>query len=239
MAVVGLDERFRQANTTLCQMVGYSEEELTTRTPFEITYPEDLAKSTELAKAMLTNAERCSLEKRYVRKNGEVLWATRTGCVIRDEDGNPRHFLIMVEDITERKNSAVALQAAKEEAERANRAKSEFLSRMSHELRTPLNAILGFGQLLERQNPTDIQRDRVSHILGAGRHLLDLINEVLDISRIEAGRLQLSLEPVCIGDALGEAIDLMRPLAAERSIELSRAGQGWTNTLTSWPIGSV
>src|SRR5207248_1768739 len=80
--------------------------------------------------------------------------------------------------------------------------KNEFLSRMSHELRTTLNAILGFGQLLERQKPTEVQRKRVGYILSAGKHLLDLINEVLDISRIEAGRMQLSLEPVCVADAL-------------------------------------
>src|SRR5436309_469687 len=93
---------------------------------------------------------------------------------------------------------AARLAASKEEAERAGRAKSEFLSRMSHELRTPLNAILGFAQLLERQSPTPTQRARVKHVITAGRHLLALINEVLDISRIEAGRIQLSLEPVCV-----------------------------------------
>ena len=112
---------------------------------------------------------------------------------------------------------------AKEEADRANRAKSEFLSRISHELRTPLNAILGFGQLLERQNPTDTQRMRLHHITAAGHHLLKLINEVLDISRIEAGNLQLSLEPVCIADVLPETLDLIRPLATERAIRLSMA----------------
>ena len=96
---------------------------------------------------------------------------------------------------------------------------------MSHELRTPLNAILGFGQLLERQNPTDSQRTRVGHIISAGRHLLSLINEVLDISRIEAGKLQLSLEPVCLADALEEALSLMRPLAAERGTELSTSSE--------------
>ncbi len=136
----------------------------------------------------------------------------------------------MVEDITERKNTAVALQRAKDEAERANRAKSEFLSRMSHELRTPLNAILGFGQLLERQNPTETQRGRIHHIVSAGRHPLDLINEVLDISRIEVGRVHLPLEPVCVGGAVMEAISLVRPLAAERAIELAppvRMDTGW------------
>ncbi|MEY2526124.1 MAG: hypothetical protein QOE73_895, partial [Verrucomicrobiota bacterium] len=220
MAVVGLDHRFTQANTSLCHMVGYSEEELKSRTALDITFPGDRTASKELAQAMLDGAERNSLEKRYLRKNGDVVWAMRTGCVIRDGSGEPRHFLIMVEDISERKRAEVALREAKETADRANRAKSEFLSRMSHELRTPLNAILGFGQLLDRQNPTDTQRSRISHIIGAGRHLLDLINEILDISRIEAGRMQLSVEPVCMGDALAEAIDLMRPLAAERSIEL-------------------
>jgi PAS domain S-box-containing protein len=129
-------------------------------------------------------------------------------------------FCAFITNITERKKGEAALKA-KQEAETANKAKSEFLSRMSHELRTPLNAILGFGQLLERHNPTEIQRTRVDHITTAGRHLLKLINEVLDISRIESGTLQLSLEPVSIADVLKEALDLMRPLATERLIELS------------------
>jgi CheY-like chemotaxis protein len=125
--------------------------------------------------------------------------------------------------VTDRARIEKALREAKEEADRANHAKSEFLSRMSHELRTPLNAILGFGQLLDRQSPTETQRNRIGHIISAGRHLLNLINEVLDISRVETGNLQLSLEPVCLADALEEALSLMRPLAAERGIDLLTA----------------
>src|SRR5436190_1079135 len=222
MAVVALDnEKFRQVNARFTEMIGYSEAELLERTPLNLTHPDDLAESQRLVKALLDGRERCSLEKRYIRKNGELLWVNRTACVICDKDSNPREFLIMVEDITERKLVEEALREAKKEADRANHAKSEFLSRMSHELRTPLNAILGFGQLLERQNPTKPQRARVEHIMSAGRHLLKLINEVLDISRIEAGHLQLSVEPVAVAEVLEEALTLIRPLAAQRTMQLS------------------
>lgn len=121
----------------------------------------------------------------------------------------------------------VQLKQAEEEARRAqqtadqaNQAKSEFLSRMSHELRTPLNAVLGFGQLLEMDNLAPAQRESVEYILRAGRHLLDLINEVLDISRIEAGHLGLSPEPVPIAEVAKEAIDLIQPLAMQRKVQL-------------------
>ncbi len=117
--------------------------------------------------------------------------------------------------------SALALTEASEEAQRANRAKSEFLSRMSHELRTPLNAILGFGQLLEMDGLKADQKESVEHILKGGRHLLSLIDEVLDISRIESGKLQLSVEDVNVLEVIAEAIDLVRPMAAQREIHVS------------------
>ncbi len=105
-------------------------------------------------------------------------------------------------------------------AARANQAKSDFLSRMSHELRTPLNAILGFGQLLEMERPEGRQRESVEQILRAGRHLLGLIDEVLDIARIEAGRLRLSVEPVPLAETIRGAVDLMATLARDRTIDL-------------------
>jgi len=111
-------------------------------------------------------------------------------------------------------------EAARREAESANTAKSEFLSRMSHELRTPLNAILGFGQILEMDDLPPKRRENVHHILKAGNHLLELINEVLDISRIEAGALALSLEPVPVDSSVHEVLDLVRPLTLAGNIEL-------------------
>ena len=107
-----------------------------------------------------------------------------------------------------------------------SRGKSEFLSRMSHELRTPLNAILGFGQLLEMDALSAEQRDSVEHISKAGRHLLGLIDEVLDIAQVERGELRLSLEPVSLRQVVGESLGMLRPLAAARGVRLGGAATG-------------
>jgi signal transduction histidine kinase/CheY-like chemotaxis protein len=113
-----------------------------------------------------------------------------------------------------------AIHAARDEAERANRAKSDFLSRMSHELRTPMNAVLGFGQLLARGDLSVRQRESVDQILRGGAHLLALIDEVLDISRIESGMISLALEAVDLTSALRDAVDLIAPIAAQRDVTL-------------------
>ena len=110
---------------------------------------------------------------------------------------------------------------ARAEAEEANRAKSEFLSRMSHELRTPLNSVLGFGQLLSMRELDARGQESVAQILKGGQHLLTLINEVLDIARVEAGKLQLSLEPVDLHETINEALDLVHPLAREAEITIT------------------
>jgi CheY-like chemotaxis protein len=112
------------------------------------------------------------------------------------------------------------LREAREEVDRVNTAKSEYLSRMSHELRTPLNAILGFAQLLELEDLGEEQRENLHFILAAARHLLALINEVLDIAAIEAGRLPLSLEPVAVADVVAETVSLIRPLADQHQVLL-------------------
>jgi signal transduction histidine kinase/ActR/RegA family two-component response regulator len=115
---------------------------------------------------------------------------------------------------------SMELREAKEAADKANAAKSEYLSRMSHELRTPLNAILGFAQLLELEDLGEEQNENLHFILNAARHLLALINEVLDIAAIEAGRLPLSLEPVAVADVVAEAVSLIRPLADQHQVLL-------------------
>lgn len=133
-------------------------------------------------------------------------------------DGSVDYLLEIANDVTDTLATFRELEAARADAEMANVAKSEFLSRMSHELRTPLNAVLGFGQLLEFEDLTPRQAESVQQILRGGRHLLGLINEVLDISRIESGNLSLSLEPVYLETLIADTIDLIRPLAAESDL---------------------
>jgi signal transduction histidine kinase len=137
-----------------------------------------------------------------------------------------RHLNVQLEArVVERTRELIAantdLQRARLEADRANLAKSDFLSRMSHDLRTPLNAIMGFAQLLDLDGLAADQADSVQHILRGGEHLLSLINEVLDIARIESGHLTLSLEPVSVADAVDHALDLIRPMAAKRGIAIT------------------
>jgi signal transduction histidine kinase len=130
--------------------------------------------------------------------------------------------VLLFRDISNHINSLKKLNQAREIAEKANLAKSEFLSNMSHELRTPLNAIIGFGQLLEYDTTLNQEyQDYVSHILTAGNHLLDLINDVLDLARIEAGRISLSPEEVKIEPLLDECISLVNPLVEANDIQIN------------------
>ena len=162
-------------------------------------------------------------EAHGLRKNGSIfpLELSVNEMFLVDE----RHFTGVVHDISSRKKAQQALIDARDEADRANHAKSEFLSNMSHELRTPLNAILGFSQLMEYDESLSADhKDNVHEILKAGAHLLALINEVLDLAKVESGHVELSLEPVEICPLIEECLSLVNALAKKRGIGLSHRG---------------
>lgn len=158
-----------------------------------------------------------------VRKDGSMFWANVVFTAIRDQAGNLRGFAKLTRDLTERNKVEAALTDAKATAEKANLAKSDFLSSMSHELRSPLNAILGFAQLMESDSPppTDSQNESIGQILHAGWYLLELINEILDLAIIESGRLSMSLEPVSLVEVMQECQSMIEPLAQRRGISMT------------------
>jgi PAS domain S-box-containing protein len=210
-------------NSQAEKIFGYQREELLGK-EIEVLVPErfhrkDSGNRRDFYKNLRSHEMGAGLDLFGARKDGKEFPIEISLSPLETDEGILA--MVAIRDTTDRKLVERELQTAKEEAERANRAKSEFLSRMSHELRTPLNAILGFGQLIEKQSPAGALRTRAGHITGAGRHLLNLINEILDISRIEAGAMQLCLEAVNLADVLHAAREIMRPLAAERGIEFS------------------
>jgi signal transduction histidine kinase len=180
----------------------------------DAVHPEDR----EAATALDPGPDGGSLTRLYRLRNaaGQYRWIRDDRRVLRGSGGEVREVVGVLSDVTEHRD----LEVAKQAAEAANRTKSEFLSRMSHELRTPLNAILGFGQLLELDVKTEENRESAVQILKAGQHLLALINEVLDIARIESGQMSLSLEPVPVNSVLEESLDLVRLSAAKQSVAL-------------------
>jgi signal transduction histidine kinase len=167
--------------------------------------------------------------KRLVSREGATIWVQSTVSLLRDSQNQPWRIVGVVEDITEHLRLEEA-EHAREAAEAANQAKSEFLSRMSHELRTPLNAMLGFAQLLEldqRHPLTEAQKPWVVKIQQAGWHLLEMINDVLDLSRIESGNLRLQIETLELTELIEASLGMVASDAQTRGITVTQdLGEG-------------
>ncbi|OAI20120.1 hypothetical protein A1359_03675 [Methylomonas lenta] len=173
------------------------------------------------------------LEFEMVRRDGSTLPILLNATAIRDQDGHYLSSRTTLFDITDRKRAEEALRQAKEAAEESTRIKSKFLANMSHELRTPLNAIIGFSEVLKDGLLGDLsaeQQEYMSDIFGSGQHLLSLINDILDLSKIEAGKMTLDLEPLDMDLLLNNSLSIIKEKAAAHRIQLySDLGSGLGN----------
>ncbi|MDP3347766.1 MAG: ATP-binding protein [Hydrogenophaga sp.] len=242
-SIIATDEKgvIQIFNVGAEHMLGYRADEVINRVspsdlhdPMEVT-ARAVALTTELATPIAPGFEALAFkasrgiediyELTYIRKDGSRFPAIVSITALRDDHETLIGYLLIGTDNSARKLVEQQLNEAVAAAEKANLAKSDFLSSMSHELRTPMNAVLGFGQLMEYDDTLPAEHlDSVREILKAGHHLLELINEVLDLVKVESGQIDLSLEPVEVCPVVAECLDLVGPLAAKRGIQVSQIG---------------
>jgi PAS domain S-box-containing protein len=220
IARVSPEESFLYVSPSSRALYGYGPEELTGRSFLADIHPADRAELREELGEAAAGRDEHTLEYRIRRKDGSYTWVETKARTLRDMDGAVVEYQSSTRDISARRLAQAAARRAQAQAEQANSAKSEFLSRMSHELRTPLHAILGFGELLAREDLGAGHGEKLAQLTKAAYHLLDLIDEVLDLSRIERGELSLSLEPVHVGDVINETLSMVLPLAAAAAVTM-------------------
>ncbi|MCF8352234.1 MAG: PAS domain-containing protein [Bacteroidales bacterium] len=204
-------------------MLGYTDEELKNEfdTFLSLVYEEDMEYVNHYVQRYLNGEDEVySPEFRMKHKDGSLRWILAKGEALRDAEGRPFRMAGSHIDITKRKNAEFDLQIAKEEAEAANKAKSQFLAVMSHEIRTPLNGVIGFTDLLSKTPLKEVQKHYCDHANASGKALLGIINDILDFSKIEAGKLELDIIETDVIELLEQACDIIKYQAEEEGLEL-------------------
>ena len=233
-ALLALDGRFLRVNRALCRMLGSTAEEIFTRRLHEVVRDDGEGSiEAESRRLLAGEVDSFTLEKQLVRQDGEPAWVLVAVSVVPDDRGQAVQLITHVRDVTElrayreRLEDLVAtrtreLREAKDEAERASQTKSRFLAHMSHEIRNPLHVILLNAELLERDFSLDAaEREMIETVRASGRHLATIINDVLEMSRIEAGRPELVDAPFDLGATLDEVSQMFAPQASAKGIRLS------------------
>jgi PAS domain S-box-containing protein len=255
LGLIGLDGKWLTANRALSSMLGYTEDEFRAMSINDITAESNSsALYAQISDLIQDKIKSFQIERQIVGKDGTLFWGLQSVSMVRNERGVPQYFIGQVQDITNRKavelelsrvseqlrrekdlliETAENLLEAKLAAEKANAAKTEFLTTMSHELRTPMNGILGFAQLLEAPvfgTLTGKQAEFVDAILRSGRHLLDLINDILELSKIESGKLPVSVERVALAPVMKSVLSSLSNMAEAQGITLVQGALGWDVT---------
>lgn len=211
-----------KANLTLVEMLGVSRSELIMQPLSNFILKDDQDIFYIHLRRVLEIQQRQRCELRFSTQSGDSWWGRLDSINIESTDNKSSTIRLSLSNISAAKLAEMNIIATKQEAEYANNAKSDFLARMSHELRTPMNAILGFGQLLdlENENLTDEQKEWVNYIPSSGNHLLELIDEVLDISKIDANEIDANIQAILLDETLKSVVLLVQPLAVKRKIAI-------------------
>ncbi|MGI9597570.1 MAG: ATP-binding protein, partial [Acidimicrobiales bacterium] len=243
MALVELDGSFRMVNPALCAMLDTEATDLSDANVLDLVEATHRGLISDSWNELLSAPDRADerhqepIDVPFISHHGdEPLWVSFRSALVTTDDGQPPYVYVEIRDITASRRHAVE-RRAREAAEAANRAKTDFLALVSHELRTPLNAILGFAQIMQLIELDAAQRARsVENIIKAGHHLLELIDELLDLSMIEAGQRSTSVEDIDADEVIDEALQLLQPLADSRHIPLRR---GLSARLAESDVGGV
>lgn len=206
LCIIGFDGYFKRLSKTWESCLGWTESNLKESPLLHYVHPDDL-EATRTALSQLKSGDYLvGFENRYLSQDGSYLWLSWNACAHLDREV----FIAVARDVTQQKKIEYELQQAKNQAERANAAKSEFLANMSHEIRTPLNAIIGFSELLSARLTEARNRSFVESINTAGKSLLTLINDILDLSRIEVGAMEIKYAPVAPATILKDIEQIFR-----------------------------
>lgn len=216
LCIAGFDGYFKRLNSAWERTLGYSVGELTSRPFIEFVHPDDRAATLAEVQKVTTGENTISFENRYRARDGSWRWMLWNATPFEQD----QVIYAAARDITERKRAEENIQALQAEAEKANRAKSDFLARMSHEIRTPLNVVIGMGDVLERTTLNTEQRQYVRVFQRAGNDLLTLINDILDLSKVESGRITLEEIDFDLAEVVDAVIEMMAVRAKGKGIRI-------------------
>ncbi len=222
---IGEDGQYRYVSPACQQLTGYEAGELIADPGLlaRIAHPDDRATVRQLFERCYVERHVNRLEFRLIRRDGRIIWVEHVGQPVYGRDGSYRGYRSSTRDITLRKQALLQLQEAKQRAEEADRVKSAFLATMSHELRTPLNSIIGFTGALQMglAGPlTEEQARQLGYVRDSGQHLLNLINDILDLSKIEAGQLTVEFKPFDLRASIQQVVKLSQPMAEAKGLPI-------------------
>jgi PAS domain S-box-containing protein len=221
-SIIVIDDQMKivEASPSSESTFAFSREQTEGRGALDFVHPDDRALIVDALERAFANDEVVKVRFRGLHTDGRWVTIESRGRTLRDAEGNPTGAVIVSRDVSESVEIERTLELAKFEAEQANIAKSEFMSRMSHELRTPLNSVLGFAQILQMELASPSELEMIGYIVKSGGYLLELINEVLDISRVESGSMAVSLQLVSIETLVADCLSTVSNDAAAAGVTI-------------------